>query len=110
MIKRIALVIGGIAAAGVLALGLAAAGFGPVATDADQVGTQPLAAADPQTADPAVRSQTETVYVRPPAAPRVIHITKKAPAVKAATTRHATSATRHRDDEGEGRERGGEDD
>ena len=31
MIKRIALVIGGIAAAGVLALGLAAAGFGPVA-------------------------------------------------------------------------------
>jgi hypothetical protein len=84
MIKRIAIAIGSIAAAGVLALGLAAAGFGPATTNADQVDAQALAdtgvVTDTLIADPAVTVQTETVYIRPAATPKVIHVTKKVPA------------------------------
>lgn len=97
MIKRIALAIGSIAAAGVLALGLAAAGFGPVATNADSADALALAdagvVADALTADPGVRVQTETVYIRPAATPKVIHVTKKVPA-KAASQKAAKAANK----------------
>jgi hypothetical protein len=83
MIKRIALAVGSVAAVGVLALGLAAAGFGPAAqvdagqalTDQD-VAAMALPAADPA-AEPVTQVQTETVYVKPAATPKVIHVTKK---------------------------------
>jgi len=115
MIKRIALTIGSIAAAGVLALGLAAAGFGPDASvEADQaasaVGT---GTADVLMAEPVAQVQTETIYVRPAPAPEVIHVTKRV----ASTTRKAAPAQRstqrasgERENDHERGEREGEDD
>lgn len=117
MIKRIALLVGSVAAAGVLAIGLAAAGFGPVATNADQADAQAFAEMDAATADtaatePLVQVQTETVYVRPPVAPKVIHVTKKVPAAKAAAvSTKTTKRASHDDDEHEHEnEHEGEDD
>ena len=111
MIKRIAIAVGGAAAAGVLALGLAAAGFGPATTDAgaSDAGAQSdvAAAAADLTADPAVQVQTETVYIRPAAAPAVIHVTKKVPA-KAASQKAGKDVgrrSRDRDEDHEERDR-----
>ena len=105
MVKRIALAIGSIAAAGVLALGIAAAGFGPAASvDAGQSDTTIVgaAAADSLVAEPVV--QTETVYVRPAAAPKVIHVTKQAETVRRQTvrTQRPTQRVQESDDQGEG--------
>ena len=104
MIKRIALLVGSIAAAGVLALGLAAAGFGPATTNADQSDPGAFAATDATTADtaaePVVQVQTETVYVRPPVAPKVIHVTKKVSAAKTqSSSTKTTKRVYHEDDE-----------
>jgi hypothetical protein len=108
MIKRIAIAIGGAAAAGVLALSLAAAGFGPAQTDAgpsDAVVPSDVAAAAPGLiADPAVQVQTETVYIRPAAAPKVIHVTKQVPAKAASQKAGKVSARRSRDHDDEDHE------
>ena len=88
MIKRISLLLASIATAGVLALGLAAAGFGPaqlVAADQTQPDPAAAAAADQVVADPSPTVQTETVYVRAAPAPKVIHVTKHIPAHKVTT-------------------------
>lgn len=106
MIKRIALLVGSIAAAGVLALGLAAAGFGPATTNADQADPGAFAATDAATADtatePMVQVQTETVYVRPPVEPKVIHVTKKVSAAKTqGSNTKTTKRASHEDDDDE---------
>ena len=104
MIKRIALFVGSLTAAGVLALGLAAAGFGPLATTAGSGATADQAlAADQVPAEPVVQVQTETVYVKPAPAPKIIHVTKKLPAPKpkvVTTTKHATRAARGGENDG----------
>lgn len=123
MIARIALAIGGVAAAGVLALGLAAAGFGPAATNAEQstAGAPAAVVAAPDLlADPAVQVQTETVYIRPAAAPKVIHVTKRVPAKATSqgarkdggrrTRDHDDDDHEERDRDHEEREHEGEDD
>jgi len=101
MIQRIALLIGGLGAAGVLAVAL---GFGNFifaapATNLAAVDNQPVAAADTNVAaapnngtrnnagDQNVQPQTKTktktvydkVYVAPAPAPKVVHVTPKTP-------------------------------
>jgi len=91
MIHRLALIIGGVAAAAILALGFAATGFGPRAAPADAEQPTPGAAAgaavvgttDQAVVKPVTRVETTTVYVRPAAKPKVIHVTKRAPAAVA---------------------------
>jgi hypothetical protein len=84
MIHRLALLIGSIAAAAILVLGFAATGFGPRAAPVDAEQPTPAAAADAQTEQAAVkpvtRVETTTVYVRPARKPKVIHVTRRAPA------------------------------
>src|SRR5512147_1406515 len=87
MIHRLAIAIGGIAAAAVLALGFAASGFGPSVAPVDAA--QPAFAADQSTVQAAVvpeatpkpvtRVETKTIYVRPAPKPKVIHVTRQAP-------------------------------
>jgi hypothetical protein len=75
MLHKVALAVGGLAAAGVLALALGAAGFTPGAAAsklADAV-TLPAVAQDPQT-----KTVTDTVYVEPTPQPKIIHVTKPA--------------------------------
>ncbi len=114
MIHRLAIIIGGIAAAVVLGIGLAATGLTP--PDAPVDAQQPLAAAastDAPSAAPVTRVETTTVYVRPAPKPKVIHVTKRAPA-PAATQRpkvkvvHVTKNTAPRGDD-EGEHEGGDD-
>ena len=108
MIKRIALFVGSIAAAGVLALGLAASGFGPTSTLADTTAANDqalsAAAADQLPTQPVVQVQTETVYVKPAPAPQIVHVTRKLPAAKpkvVTTTKHITTPrVSHGDDGG----------
>jgi hypothetical protein len=107
MIKRIALTIGSIAAAGVLALGLAAAGFGPTASvEADQAASAvDTGTADGLIAEPVAQVQTETIYIRPAPAPEVIHVTKRVPSTtrKSAAAQRSTqrASTRRENDGGE---------
>jgi|GEM_PF-5950425 len=107
MIHRLAILIGSVAAAGILALGFAATGFGPATAPAEA--EQPTAAAaaampDPATPKPITRVETTTVYVKPAAKPKVIRVTKRTPA---ATPRHSKvvhqtrPTTREREDEDE---------
>ncbi len=116
MIHRLAILIGSVAAAGILALGFAATGFGPAAAPAEA--EQPTAGAaaipDPATPKPITRVETTTVYVKPAAKPKVIRVTKRTPA---ATPRHSKvvhqtrPTTREREDENENEhEREGQDD
>jgi len=121
MIHRLAILIGSVAAAGILALGFAATGFGPAAAPADAEQPTPGAAAaipDAATIKPITRVETTTVYVKPAAKPKVIHVTKRTPA---ATLRHTKvvhqtrPTTREREDEDENEhehehEREGQDD
>lgn len=94
MRRRIALIVGSAAAAATLAVGLAAAGFGPAtAPDAGA-----MAASDPTEAQAAVEAllapwdgagadlaptvtvEEEVVYIRPAATPRIIRVTRVAAA------------------------------
>jgi hypothetical protein len=127
MIHRLAISIGTIAAAAVLALGFAASGLGPSAAPAD-AGQGPFAdprtVAEPLTEDatakPITRYETTTVYVKPPPKPRVIRVTRREPTpaprrrtAKATPHAPATKArqTRERDREDhEGEDRHGEED
>ncbi|MFN8619404.1 MAG: hypothetical protein U0869_01495 [Chloroflexota bacterium] len=105
MIKRIALAVGSIAAAGVLALGLAAAGFGPTpgAEAGQDVAAMALPSDAPAAAEPVTQVETETVYIKPAPAPKVIHVTRKVePAPKQQTVvRHRTTRHSGEDDEHE---------
>ncbi len=83
MVQRIALLLGSVAAAAVLTVALAAAGFAPGATiqpSDPPVATSPaqdlVVAADQATPEPTV--QVDTVYVAPAATPKVIRVTKTA--------------------------------
>jgi hypothetical protein len=117
MIHRLALIIGSVAAAGILALGFAATGFGPNAApaNADQSTTASVAdAAGPATdlpaAKPVTRVQTTTVYVKPAPKPKVIHVTRsasapggnQAPAKRQVKVVHVTKPIRGDDGGGEG--------
>ena len=92
-IHRLALLIGSVAAAAILAIGFAATGFGPSAAPANAeqptAGAAAIAAAaaaaavpatDPPAAKPVTRVKTTTVYVKPAPKPKVIHVTRRAPA------------------------------
>ena len=93
MIHRLAISIGTIAAAAVLAIGFAASGFGPAAApvDAEQsssgvLTTEPVVAVSEISVDatkPITKVVTETVYVEPAPKPKVVHVTKRAPAATA---------------------------
>lgn len=95
MIQRIALLIGGLGAAGVLAVAL---GFGNFifaapATNLAAADNQPVAVADTnvaaapnkgtrnQNVQPQAKQKTviDKVYVAPAPAPKVVHVTRKAP-------------------------------
>ena len=87
MIQRIALLIASLAAAGVLAVALAAAGFAPVPRQtAAPVVAEAIALSTPDptpapSASPQV--QIDTVYVKPAPPPKVIHVVKKVKATPA---------------------------
>jgi hypothetical protein len=95
MIHRLAISIGTIAAAAVLALGFAASGFGPAAAPANAgqptvvqqpAVTEQQSAATQDTepaAKPITKVKTETIYVKPAPKPKVIHVTKRQPAATA---------------------------
>jgi hypothetical protein len=74
MVHKLALAVGGLAAASILAVALGAAGFTPGAAASKTLSTtSPVTAAQTKTV-------TDTVYVAPTPAPRVIHVTKPAAA------------------------------
>ena len=72
MVHKLALAVGGLAAAGVLALALGAAGFTPRTSEAKAADS--VVAADAGVAQK--KTVTDTVYVKPTPQPRVIHVTK----------------------------------
>ncbi len=117
MIHRLAIIVGSVAAAVVVAVGLVATGLGPVAApvDAEQPAAATASAATAATAEsaaaatPITRDETTTVYVRPAPTPRVIHITRRAstPVVTSqpkGEVEHSTRETssKHHDDDGGG--------
>lgn len=71
MIQRISLFVASLAAAGVLAVGLAVAGVGQTAPD--PAATSAASAADPA---PTPRVQVDTVYVAAPAKPKTVVVHK----------------------------------
>jgi hypothetical protein len=73
MLQRVAIIIGSLAAAGVLAVGLVAAGFGPAQPAAAEPGTGLADVA----ADPSL--EPETVYVIPGPRPRRLVVTRTTP-------------------------------
>lgn len=115
MIHRLALIIGSLAAAAVLAIGVAAAGPAPAGSPADtqlSLGAPTAvegAATDTAAVEPITRVETTTIYVRPARKPKVIHVTRRAPApttsrvkvVRARTSNHGDDGG-ERDDEREG--------
>lgn len=109
MLHKIALVIGSLSAAAVLAIGLAAVGLGPGAADALN-GPGAAAAAQPDVTAATAESKTvvDTVYVRPAAKPKVIHVTKVDRPSPTAAPRHKATTTKRSGGEGDdGGERDG---
>ena len=74
MVHKLALAVGGLAAAGLLATALAFAGFVPHDAAAKSGNTVDQPAATAQT-----KTVTDKVYVAPVPKPQVIHVTKPAP-------------------------------
>ncbi len=118
MIHRLAISIGTIAAAVVLAIGFAASGFGPAAAPAEAglSSLSELAVVDGQptitakdtgpTPTPVTKVRTTTVYVKPAPKRKVIHVTRHDPAAAAARPKVKVVSKRppnHADDRGEGR-------
>jgi hypothetical protein len=102
MIHKLALAVGGLAAASILAVALGAAGFTPGAA-ASKTLSSPAPAPTAET-----KTVTDTVYVAPTPAPRVIHVTKPAPAPRRPPQVVTIVRTPHhgeRDDGGDGQER-----
>jgi hypothetical protein len=114
MIHRFALLLGGIAAVGILAFSLLR-GDRPALSAADQTDAAPAPALDP-TAAPA-REVVDTVYVAAPKKPKVVHVTRRAPTPTRRPAARNTRPTIQKraagggDDghEREGGERGGDD-
>lgn len=85
MRQRLALSISVLAAAGVLAIGLSAAGFGPTAQpDRDEVPNEPTVLATEQAIEP------EVVYVKPAPKPKTVVKTQR---VKASASNSGTRRT-----------------
>jgi hypothetical protein len=76
MIHRIALLLGGMAAIGILAFSLLR-GDRPALSATDETNAAPALALDP-TAAPA-REVVDTVYIAAPRKPKVVHVTRRAP-------------------------------
>jgi hypothetical protein len=98
MRQRLALTISSLAAAGVLAVGLSAAGFGPVdrAESSDDQGTETIAAATQAT-------EPEVVYIKPAPEPTTVVVTRRSKGSDDGTRTRASSRTRatEREDEHE---------
>ena len=96
MRQRLALAISSLTAAGVLAVGLSAAGFGPVdrAQSSDDQGPETIAAA-------AQATEPEVVYIKPAPKPETVVVTKrtKSSAARAQTNRNARVRAAEREDE-----------
>ena len=92
MIQRFAIALAGLTAATVLAVGLAAAGFGPrpdgTAVDALSI------EATPGQADATPRTERKTVYVRPARKPKKVVVT--VPATRAVSARSSQPTRRVR--------------
>jgi len=71
MMKRIAILIGSVAAVGVLTVGLVAAGFGPVATSAPEIAEAASTATEGAKATPEAK-KAKVVYVKPAPKQRTI--------------------------------------
>lgn len=96
MVHRIALIVGGLCAAGILALALSTPGLVPPQPLADATATD---APVPATAAP--RRQVDTVYVEPVPRQRVIHVSRQDPQPKPQPVRVVRSRTAD-DEEHEG--------
>ena len=106
MIHRIALIVGGITAAVVLAFSVMRGDRTAVDAAAPDPTTQ--AAADGDTT-PAVREVVDTVYVAAPKRPKVIHVTRHVPSQHsvAGTTRRTPRSGGEREHDGNERGEGG---
>lgn len=102
MIHRIALLLGGLAAVGILAFGIIR-GDRPVSgAPAEDVGG-PAPTDAPARTGP--REVLDTVYIAAPRAPKVIHVTRRTGSSRPTDPAPERKARRHRDDdEHEGRE------
>ena len=108
MIHRVAIVVSIAAAAGILVVSMAVAGFrpgaqAPAAAAAPAVGIDVSSMAKPT---PLVKTVTDTVYVKPVPAPQIIHVTKPAVARAPAPTLKPKVIIRHVTPKGHGGEPG----
>jgi hypothetical protein len=101
MIHRIALLLGGLAALGVLAFAVIRGD--PSASGAPPTDPLAMSPTDDVTAT-APREVVDTVYVEAAPAPKVIRVTRRAKAPRAADPAPTRGARRHHDDEDERRE------
>jgi hypothetical protein len=103
MIHRLALALGGLAAAAVLAYSLVREDRAALSATAE--GTSVVATVDDATAAP--REVVDTVYIAAPRKPRVVHVTRRARATPRPAARSTNQGTRRRasHDEHEDRER-----
>jgi hypothetical protein len=93
MIHRIALLLGGLTAAGVLAFSL-------VRADRPALGADDEAMAAAQTDAPSPRVVVDTVYVAAPREPEVVHVTRRTTATDDRASKSTPRNTRtHRDDD-----------
>lgn len=93
MIHRIALLLGGLTAAGVLAFSL-------VRADRPALGADDEAVAAAQAEAPSPRVVVDTVYVAAPREPEVVHVTRRTTATDDRASKSAPKTTRrHRDDD-----------
>jgi hypothetical protein len=104
MIHRLALLVGGLAAAAVLAYGLLRGDEAALSANVDE--SPPVATADDTTATP--EAIVDTVYIAAPRKPKVIHVTRRAkstprPAARS-TRRDSPRRASDGDDEHEDRE------
>jgi hypothetical protein len=116
VVSRIALIVGGVAAATVLAVGVVATAFGPpdtVAAEGASATADEMLTAEGPLATPITRVQTETVYVRPAPTPKTIRVTRHVQArsgehqVRTVVVRRTTSGSGgHERDDDRDEERG----
>jgi hypothetical protein len=104
MINRLALLLGGLAAAVVLAYSLVRGDQAVLSAPPAEDPSVALAPLDDATSPP--REVVETVYVAAPRAPKVVHVTRREKATPRPASRSTRRSTRTRasDDDREGRE------
>jgi hypothetical protein len=116
MLRQLALFLGCLAAAGVIAMALSLNGLGPSPAAADPsldaVAVEPAAGAaapDAPAASPQV--QVDTVYVQPAASPKVVRVVRHAPSATPPPVQREVVVTRsgHEDDHDEGDSEGEDD-